>query len=148
MSISLNDHENRIKALENIKTKSSLTKELVYSGSTSDSVAIPNLSKYDAVYILVQETCDLGGGDLAIITPEFYNISIPMNHVNAHAKEAIKIDSANKKCVWTCNQRGVINKIYGLNWGGGINLGTLLKRFLVYIKTYSKLFHLQFLEVK
>ena len=118
MSISLNDHENRIKALESTKTKSSLTKELVYNGSTNGSVNIPNLSKYDAVYVLVEETCDPGGGDLAIITPEFYNINIPMNHVNSHAHEGIKIDSTNKRCVWTYNKRGAIKKIYGLNWGG------------------------------
>ena len=149
MSISLNDHETRIKALENYQLKSSLVKEVVYNGKTTGTVSIPNLTNYDTICVLVQEDCHEGGGDLAWITPEFYDTNIPMNHVNAHASSSIKIETGNKRCVFIANDHGSIRKIIGLKWwGGGINLGTLLKRLLVYIKTYSKLFHFHLSEVK
>ena len=120
MSISLNDHETRIKALENYQLKSSLVKEVVYNGKTTGTVSIPNLTNYDTICVLVQEDCHEGGGDLAWITPEFYDTNIPMNHVNAHASSSIKIETGNKRCVFIANDHGSIRKIIGLKWWGGV----------------------------
>ena len=118
MSISLNNHEARIKALENYQLKSSLIKENVYNGQTTGAVNIPNLNNYDAICVLVQENCHRGGGDLAWITPDFYDTNIPMNHVHSHAMECIKIESVNKRCIFVENSSGSIRKIIGLKWGG------------------------------
>lgn len=146
MSISLNDHENRIKALEAVKLSDSY---LRYPEFKSSHMSYMSTNKYT-----VPEN-----GWLFIGLTTNNQTTILINDCNT------SLYNYGKKNEWddnngtfipvkandyvrTNNGQSVNMIMFKMSRGGGINLGTLLKRFLVYIKLYSKLFHLQFLEVK
>lgn len=164
MSISLNDHESRIAALESRKLKRIIVwdngtmvlnpytfdlLELQYGDAVGDCkssiVSSQALKEMGGYYSCITIDNNSGGsqyiaieGALTKITESTVKIVYPwINVSNGSGIHAYNSDSYTS-----------LIKIYGLTWGGGINLGTLLQRLLVYIKTYSKLFHLQFLEVK
>lgn len=149
MSISLNDHENRIKVLENKSNSGGYTEmNLVWGNTTDRNVTLSKpLSQFNAVRIR-----HIYGGSN---TNDFEDLTIPVSELKSN-KIGISVPDGTGYVAYindtTLNlqggRRGYIYGITGIKWGGGINLGTLLKRLLVYIKTYSKLFHLQFLEVK
>ena len=186
MSISLNNHENRIVALE----KRGLTRRVLFdSKSTGGNKPIQynkrklsdNINNYDILCIVTGDHLipegyeDLGytfvdvsmlkyapkggitctnldtnkiqGSDMCILESFTADILddtavITGTSIQIHGRNRV-VSQIQPKDISTS-----IIAIIGYKWGGGINLGTLLQRLLVYIKTYSKLSHLQFLEVK
>lgn len=161
MSISLNNHENRIKVLEN-KSASGLFQTVVLFENTAGVMGTitlnQNLSNFDAIEINYLDGTNAGNVSASrIILTSAFNythkakMSIYQGGDGASSMSRIlwlsKL-SDNKLSFSAYDTNGSVFRILGIKWGGGINFGALLKRFLVYIKTYSKLFHLQFLEVK
>lgn len=186
MSISLNNHENRIVTLE----KRGLVRKVLFdSKSTGGNNPIKynkrklsdNINNYDILCIVTGDHLvpegyeDLGytfvdvnmlkyapkggitctnldtnkiqGSDMCIL--ESFTADI-LDDTAVITGTSIQIHGRDRaiKQIQSENISTSIVTIIDYKWGGGINLGTLLQRLLVYIKTYSKLFHLQFLEVK
>ena len=148
MSISLNNHETRIKALENMFLSSGFVKEtMLYSGSSNVNITLNgNVNNYDAVVLYTESRTDIG--DCRYIPKSLYNKYLCGEYGSSVTMSTLIVKDNVVQFETNFNKSTYIKYVVGLKWGGGINFGTLLKRFLVYIKTYSKLFHLQFLEVK
>ena len=148
MSISLNDHENRIKALENMFPSSGFVKEtMLYNGSSNVNITLNgNVNNYDAVVLYTESRTDIG--DCRYIPKSLYNKYLCGEYGSSVTMSTLIVKDNVVQFETNFNKSTYIKYVVGLKWGGGINLGILLKRLLVYIKTYSKLFHLQCLEVK
>lgn len=161
MSISLNDHENRIKVLENKGLSGSFKTVTLFentNGATGTLTLSDSLSKFDAIEINYLNSTNAGkvSASRIILVSAFNYIHKAKMSIYQGGDGA----STLSRIFWLSkpsdtqlefsshDSTGYVFRILGIKWGGGINFGTLLKRFLVYIKTYSKLFHLQFLEVK
>lgn len=151
MSISLKDHEDRITVLEK-GASSSVMKTVVLAEVNKDAIPSKiNLSdvidNYDMI-VFKSAKDDTNGIMFSFHLPKYLpsNKDIRLSGTDNNFYHG-KFNS-DRKSITTIEENNYLFNIIGLKWGGGINLGTLLKRFLVYIKTYSKLFHLQFLEVK
>ena len=151
MSISLKDHEDRITVLEK-GASSSVMKTVVLAEVNKDGIPSKiNLSdvidNYDMI-VFKSAKDDTSGIMFSFHLPKYLpsNKDIRLSGTDNNFYHG-KFNS-DRKSITTIEEKNYLFNIIGLKWGGGINLGTLLKRLLVYIKTYSKLFHLQFLEVK
>lgn len=149
MSISLNDHEDRIKSLEDRFKTQIVRQDILFSGkSNKDSITLSkSVYNYDAVVVHYDEGI---AGETKFIPKILYNTELTGEFSTNRTQSIVKV--VDDKFVFVDNwynaKPNYLKYVVGLKWGGGINLGILLKRFIVYIKTYSKLFHLQFLEVK
>ena len=151
MSISLKDHEDRITVLEK-GASSSVMKTVVLAEVNKDGIPSKiNLSdvidNYDMI-VFKSAKDDTSGIMFSFHLPKYLpsNKDIRLSGTDNNFYHG-KFNS-DRKSITTIEEKNYLFNIIGLKWGGGINLGTLLKRLLVYIKTYSKLFHLQFLVVK
>lgn len=149
MSVSLNDHENRIKVLENKSTSSNYSETLLWSGSNlTGSVTLSQpISNFNMLCIHAwnehpyQQLISVTESKVLTSSSQYTLLHFPM------CKD-VYIKTTDWKTISVAHSNTTVKRIVGIKWGGGINLGTLLQRLLVYIKKYSKLFHLQFLEVK
>ena len=161
MSISLNDHERRISDLENKSNNGSFQTAVLFeniNGQMGNITMSQPYTKFDAIEINYANTTNAGHVSASrIILSSAFNY---MHKANMSIYQGGDGASSRSRIIWlkkvsdtvfnftAYDTSGLIFRILGIKWGGGINLGILLKRLLVYIKTYSKLFHLQFLEVK
>ena len=149
MSISLNNHENRIKKLEQTGS-GKLIQRMIFNGSSNASQITldESILNFDAVvcHMYTNEVM----GQTIFVPRTLYDTNLAGQFVNSYTQTSFKIKDKTFFFIdnWGSNKPNKLKYIVGLKWGGGINLGILLKSLLVYIKTYSKLFHLQFLEVK
>ena len=151
MSISLKDHEDRITVLE--KGASSSVMKTVVLAEVNKNVIPSKINLSDVIdnydMIVFKSAKDNTSGIMfSFHLPKYLqsNKDIRLSGTDNNFYHG-KFNS-DRKSITTIEESNYLFNIIGLKWGGGINLGTLLKRLLVYIKTYSKLFHLQFLEVK
>ena len=149
MSISLNDHESRIKNLEQTGS-GKLIQRMIFNGNSNASQITldESIINFDAVvcHMYAREVM----GQTIFVPKTLYNTNLAGQFVSGYTQTLFKIKDKTFFFIdnWDSNKSNKLKYVVGLKWGGGINLGTLLQRLLVYIKTYSKLFHLQFLEVK
>ena len=161
MSISLNDHERRISDLENKSNNGSFQTAVLFeniNGQMGNITMSQPYTKFDAIEINYANDTNAGRVSASrIILSSAFNY---MHKANMSIYQGGDGASSRSRIIWlkkvsdtvfnftAYDTSGLIFRILGIKWGGGINFGTLLKRLLVCIKTYSKLFHLQFLEAK
>ena len=151
MSISLKNHEDRITMLE--KGASNSVMKTVVLAEVNKDVIPSTIIMSDVIdnYDMIVFKSGYDNSDAIMFSfhlPKYLpsNKNIRLSGTDAHAYHG-KF-SSDRKSITLIGESNYLYNVIGLKWGGGINLGILLQRLLVYIKTYSKLFHLQFLEVK
>ena len=114
MEISLSNHEDRIKKLEN-NTSSGFTLKQLFSGSNSSEVTLnDNINNFDAIYILSNQNIGTIHEDINIIFKPEYNTTRHGNHVSSVAAFSYVASNNTIRITYNWGNTTSIIKVYGL----------------------------------
>ena len=128
MSISLNDHENRIKALENMFPSSGFVKEtMLYNGSSNVNITLNgNVNNYDAVVLYTESRTDIG--DCRYIPKSLYNKYLCGEYGSSVTMSTLIVKDNVVQFETNFNKSTYIKYVVGLKWGGGYKLRNFVKK--------------------
>ena len=118
MSISLNNHETRIKALENMFLSSGFVKEtMLYSGSSNVNITLNgNVNNYDAVVLYTESRTDIG--DCRYIPKSLYNKYLCGEYGSSVTMSTLIVKDNVVQFETNFNKSTYIKYVVGLKWGG------------------------------
>lgn len=118
MSISLNNHEDRIKVLENKLPSGGFVKEtMLYNGSSNVNITLNgNVNDYDAVVLYTEARNDLG--DCRYIPKSLYNKYLCGEYGSAVAMSTLIVKDNVVQFKANFNKSTYIKYVVGLKWGG------------------------------
>ena len=141
MSISLNDHENRIKVLENKSSSGSFKTVTLFentNGATGTLTLSDSLSKFDAIEINYLNSTNAGNvsANRIILTSAFNYIhkakmSIYQGGDGASSRSRIfwlSKPSDTQLAFSTYDSTGSVFRILGIKWGGGYKLRNFITK--------------------
>lgn len=122
MSISLNNHESRIKALENkFLTGGFMTETVLFTGSSYSTITLSDsVENYDLIEIYI--VIGTSGGDIKTISSEFFNMNLWGEYATSIGMSCINVSGTTIKWIdnWSGRNTSTVRKVVGLKWGGGV----------------------------
>lgn len=129
MSISLNDHEDRIKSLEDRFKTQIVRQDILFSGkSNKDSITLSkSVYNYDAVVVHYDEGI---AGETKFIPKILYNTELTGEFSTNRTQSIVKV--VDDKFVFVDNwynaKPNYLKYVVGLKWGGGYKLRNFVEK--------------------